>query len=317
MFLISEIYNRKESNYTTCLLGEHSSQFTRSVGTFRSMLQHCKNSQETKKLLLLDEQRFSWFATPVAFCAIKPCTVQDMYDIIDPILQKYWGHNSEKLFYHIDGISVDGVESDYYIGKQWDIRCVVHVIALRRDDRYMAKSVLGNAIDSVSIYPASFFTLHHIKQTLHKQDGTVLYIWQHYTKRVVFENGMYKTCEVLDLWWQVLKDIYEENNIREFFDSKKGTLETNAYAKDLVDQSVRFYVDMLMRWLRSYRIEGNVFLVSDIVHNEYFMETFASMYQQYTQWFVVPISHVQWLKTYGRNWQEEDLDIQTAAHYFI
>ena len=317
MFLVHEIYNRKESHYTTCTLWEHSSQFMRSVGTFRSMLQHIQQSQDAKRVLLLDEQRFSWFATPVAFCAIKPCTVQDMYSVIDPILQKYGWHHSEKLFYHIDAISVDWSSTDYYIGKQGEIRCVVHVIALHRDDRYLAKSVLGNTIDRVSIYPASFFTLHHIKQTLNKQDGTILYIGQYHTKRIAFAQGMYKTCEVLDLGWQVLKDIYEENNIREFFDANPTSLETNSYAKNLVEQSVSFYVDMLMRWLRSYNVQGDIFLVSDIVHNEQFMTTFANSYQQHTQWFVVPLAHVQWLKTYGRSRWQEDIDLQTAAHYFI
>jgi hypothetical protein len=85
---------------------------------------------------------------------------------------------------------------------------MIHIIALQRDDRYSAKSIFGKHIDQVSIYPASFFTLHHIKQALGKQKGTLLSIGQYYTKRIVFSNGIYKTCEVLDLGWQVLKDIY-------------------------------------------------------------------------------------------------------------
>jgi hypothetical protein len=105
------------------------------------MFIHARNAQTTKKVLLLDEQRFTWFATPIAFCTLKPCTTQDMYKVIDPIVQKYGGHSTEKLFYHIDNITVNGQEADFYIGQTGDIRCMLHVIALQRDDWYIAKSV--------------------------------------------------------------------------------------------------------------------------------------------------------------------------------
>ena len=108
---------------------------------------------------------------------------------------------------------------------------MIHVIALQRDDWYIAKSVFGKDIEQVSIYPSSFFTLHHIKQSLNKQNGTLLSIGQYHSKRIVFINGMYQTCEMLDLGWQVLKDIYTENNIRDFFDADSHEVQGNSYAK--------------------------------------------------------------------------------------
>jgi len=240
-----------------------------------------------------------------------------MQHIINPIIQRYYTHSTENLFYHIDSVTVNGEPADYYIGQTGDITCIIHIVALYRDDRYYIKSVFGNSVDSIQIYPSCFFTLHHIKQTLAKQDGVILYIGQYYTKRIVFKHGMYQTCEVLDLWWQVLKDIYGENNVRAFFDAKQDDLITNTYAKNLVEQSVRFYVDMLIRRLRSYNTKGDVFLVSEIVHNEYFMSMFNSSYQQTCQSFVVPVTQMHWLKTYGRSWSPEEIDLQTAANYYV
>jgi hypothetical protein len=240
-----------------------------------------------------------------------------MYEAIEPILQKYWGHHAEKLFYHIDCVTINGKDTEYYIGETWDIRFVLHIIALKRDDWYIAKSVFGRDIEQVRIYPSSFFTLHHIKQSLNKQNGTLLSIWQHQTKRILFKNGMYQTCEVLDLWWQVLKDIYAENNILPFFDATKSALEANSYAKWLVEQSVQFYVDMLMRWLRSCDTKWDIFLVSSIVQNEFFMDMFSQSYQEFSQSFIVPITQIAWLKTYGRNWSPEEIDMQTAVHYVV
>lgn len=317
MFILHELYRNSESNYNTLSLWEHSSQSGSGKWTLRDMFLKVRSVQDTKKVILLDEQRFSRFATPIAFCAIKPCTTNDMYQVIDPIIQKYGWHHSEKLFYHIDAVSVNWQDTDFYIGAVGDIRCMVYVIALQRDDRYIAKSVFGKSIEQVSMYPSSFFTLHHIKQSLNKQNGTLLSIWQYHSKRIVFANGIYKTCEVLDLGRQVLKDIYTENNIRDFFDEQASSIESNTYAKWLVEQSVKFYVDMLLRWLRSYNTTGDVFLVSNVVHNEFFMDMFSKAYQETSQSFIVPINHIQGLKTYGRNRWPEEIDIQTATHYIV
>lgn len=317
MYILRELYRTSDSYYDMLSLGEHSTQYTSDRGGLRDMFLQIRSVDDTKKILLLDEQRFSWFATPLAFCAVKPCTVQDINKVIDPIITKYGWHTTEKLFYHIDGITVNGEATDYYMWKTWDIRCMMHIIALQRDDWYIAKSAFGKEIEQIRIYPSSFFTLHHIKQALHKDTGTLLVIGQYYTKRIVFTNGKYQTCEMLDLGWQVLKDIYGENNIRDFFAATKSEVSENTYAASLVEQSVRFYVDMLIRWLRSTQTTGNVFLVSDLVQNEYFMDMFSTTYQTYSQSFIVPLNHIKWLKTYGRKRWPEDIDLQTAAHYIV
>jgi hypothetical protein len=238
-----------------------------------------------------------------------------MHAIIEPVIASYGGQASEKMFYHVDAITINGKTSDFYIGKIWDIRCIIHVIMLHREDRYEAKRSLGTVFDLMHVYPTSFFTLHHIKHTLGKKHGTLLYIWQYYTKRITFVNGMYVSCEFLDLGWQVLKDIYIENNIREFFGSE-WSREINDYAEAIIWQSVQFYVDMLIRRLHSQNTQGDVFLVSELMQNTFFMNSFTSAYATITTGFVVPVWHMTWLKTHGKKWRTDEIDIQTAATYF-
>lgn len=227
-----------------------------------------------KRCFCSDGRRFSGFATPIAFCAIKPCTAHDMNQVIDPIIQKYGGHHSEKLFYHIDAITVNNQPADYYIGQTGDIRCMMHIIALQRDDwTCYAKSIFGRDIDQISIYPSSFFTLHHIKESLHKTSGTLISIGQYHTKRIVFSQGMYKTCEMLDLGWQVLKDIYAENNIRDFFDASKAAIE-----EEVVQRTCRALSTLLCRYASTPTpLVQHIWrcFVSDIVHNEFFMDMFS------------------------------------------
>ena len=88
---------------------------------------------------------------------------------------------------------------------------------------------------------------------------------------------MYVSCEFLDLGWQVLKDIYAENNIREFFTASQEVI--NEYAQGIIMQSVQFYVDMLIRRLASQHTQGDVFLVSELMQNTYFMEAFTEAYR--------------------------------------
>lgn len=276
-----------------------------------------KKNDKKKKLLLLDEDKFFWKTLPVSVHFDKPCTVWDMKAVIDPIVEKVVPNNAEKLFYHMENIYINGEESDYYVGKTGEVKFVLQVVAMWRDKRYDTKAVLWETIEAVHMYPACFFTLHHIKNSLKKHSGTILSLGQYYTKRIVFENGVYKDTEVLDLWRQVLKDVYGENNIADFFDASSELIESNSYAKNLVEQSVQFYVDMLLRRLRTYATKGDIFLVSSLINNEYFMKEFNKQYQHYSLSFVVPLMHMKWLKTYGRNWLSDDIDVQTAAHYFI
>lgn len=113
----------------------------------------------------------------------------------------------------------------------------------------------------------------------------------------------------------MLKDIYAENNIREFFNTKQALTNLNDYAKNLISQSVRFYVDMLIRRLQSCQTSGDVFLVSELVSHEYFMEAFTATYSTMTTGYIVPVAHMTGLKTFGKQWSAETLDIQTAATY--
>ena len=117
MYILRELYRTADSHYDMLSLGEHSTQYTFDRGGLRDMFLQARKVEDAKKILLLDEQRFTWFATPLAFCAVKPCTVQDINHVIDPIINKYGGHTTEKLFYHLDGITVNGEPADYYIGQ--------------------------------------------------------------------------------------------------------------------------------------------------------------------------------------------------------
>lgn len=198
MFIVYELRKKKASEYLSYTIGSSGAQSKRQTVPFGDILRESHQSMEMQKVVLLDEQRFIWRAMPVAFCAMQPCTTQDMYKVIEPLVNSYGGQASEKMFYHVDALTINGEESDYYLGKTGDIRCIVHVIMLHREDRYEAKRALGKDFDTMQVYPTSFFTLHHIKHSLHKNHGTLLYIGQHYTKRIVFNNGMYVSCEFLD-----------------------------------------------------------------------------------------------------------------------
>lgn len=317
MFIVREVDAGKESFFTACVFGENTSRFLHASGDYQNLLEMVKKSDKKRKLLLLDEKKFLWVSAPVVAHFDRPCTVGAMKAIIDPIFDAHLRSDTQRLFYHMDDICVNWEPTDYYIWKTGEFRFLLQMVAIRRDNWYDTKAVLWDRIQNVHIYPASFFTLHHIKDTLKKQNGTILTLGQHYTKRIVFENGVYTDSEVVDLGWQVLKDVYAENNITDFFDATSEIIENNPYAKNLVEQSVAFYVDMLMRRLRNYNMKGDVFLVSSLTNNEYFMKEFNSKYQQYSFSFVVPLMHMKWLKTFGRTRAPDDIDIQTAAHYFI
>lgn len=317
MFIAREIVTWDKNYFSICSFGEKTSRFSQASGDYKKLLSLVQKSSDKKKLLLLDENKFSWIVVPVVTHFDKACSLSDMKKVIDPIFEKYRRHDTESLFYYVDGLRVDGQETEYYIGKKWEVTFSLHIVSMARDVRYDTKAILGDQTNTIHFYPSSFFTLHHINKTLNKSTGTLLSLGEHHTKRIVFENGHCKGEEIIDLWWQVLKDVYTENTVEALFWANQEQIEANPYAKNLVEQSNEFYVDMLVRRLRSTNTKWDLFFVSSLAENQYFMKQFTKKYQQYSLSFVVPMMHVKWLKTYGRKRSADDLDIQTAAHYFI
>lgn len=73
--------------------------------------------------------------------------------------------------------------------------------------------------------------------------------------------------------------MYRENQIVKYRYKSHDEIEGNPLAKSLVTETVSFYTQQICKWLESLGLtEQDLFLISPIVKNPYFLELFNKFY---------------------------------------
>lgn len=169
---------------------------------------------------------------------------------------------------------------------------------------------------SLKIYPQSFYTVGYLKKNFHKPQIQLLYIFDEYAKVITLTNGKYTRCEKIHFGVRMLKDIYKENNVLPYFFKTTQEIELNEFAKNLVIQSVDFFVETLMRRLKEFLLPGqDLIVVSGLISNTYFLERLNHQYKKNTNGFIVPLHYTSDLHTFHRTRESDEIDILTMLNF--
>jgi hypothetical protein len=136
-----------------------------------------------------------------------------------------------------------------------------------------------------------------------------LYIKENYCKVVAVEDGFYKQIEHINFGINFLMQMYKDNQIVKYRYKSAEEVEHNPLAKNLVLESIRFYVEYLCKWLNDLHLTNkDIFLVSPIVKNGNFMEEFNKSYTSFHNKYIVPFHHSSQLELFGKHRAPEDMD---------
>lgn len=156
----------------------------------------------------------------------------------------------------------------------------------------------GSDMQGIEIYPESFFTQQFLKHSIKKDHFQLLYLYDESIKLITLERGFYSSRNTMSLGVKILKQIYRENSILQYFDKFEEEIEHNAVAKDLIEQSVDFYAQMVCNRLREHmQLKQDVFFVSSLIKNTPFMNAFKHHYSKTINGFVVPFNPINSLST--------------------
>lgn len=73
--------------------------------------------------------------------------------------------------------------------------------------------------------------------------------------------------------------MYKDNQIVKYWYKGAEEIDQNPLAKNLVLESIHFYIDYLCKWLDDLNLtDKDIFLISSIVKNGNFMEEFNKVY---------------------------------------
>jgi len=93
--------------------------------------------------------------------------------------------------------------------------------------------------------------------------------------------------------------MYKDNDILDLWNKPQEQIDANPLAYNVVKQSVDFYVELLCKRLHEKKLSGSdIILVSPIIKNGYFLESFNQEYAKYAQNYIVPFHYSEQIETY-------------------
>lgn len=104
--------------------------------------------------------------------------------------------------------------------------------------------------------------------------------------------------------------MYTENQIVKYWYKSIEEIDTHPLAKNLVIESVSFYVEYLTKRLNDLGLTNkDIFIISPIIKNGYFMEIFNKKYSSLQGKYIVPFHSSSHLVDFGRQWDPSDMDV--------
>lgn len=259
-----------------------------------------KSDQEV--IVLLDESVFLYYHVGVQVKAAEPFSRWEYKDIVQQHTRKVQselGIRPEMLSFVIKNTRVNNQASDYYIWETWTISFDICYYAL---DQWYSDLI---HLDHVKAYPRRFFLLQHPILT-QKASAVLLCIEQDSTSAIGIRNGRYHTIHTLNGGDDLLRQAYEEVGLDPVLSKQK---EFNEYSlgEKLLKEAHADFTDLMTLWLKEHTGQWeDLYVVSRLIDQPYFMRKFSESYLENFQWRVVPYRGSELMNSVG-TWHPHEL----------
>jgi len=262
---------------------------------------------------LLDDQRFHFFNFQIKEQFPEKITLQQLQHLINTKIEQANKETKEEfLFSHIDSILINGEKKQFIIGEKGEIEFRIILIYLNRATCLEFNDKYGNFQNqkNLEILPESFQTLWFLRNNIKQENFLLLYIRDSHCKGVLVESWFYKKIETINFGVNSLMQMYKDNGISKYRYKNYEEIETNPFAKNLVVQTLDFYAQMLCRRIKESNLwNTNIFVISPIMKNAHFMETFNKEYSKDNNNYIIPFHFSEKLDLFGKQREPEDIDM--------
>lgn len=276
------------------------------------LISQSANYPQYTHYFLLDDTRFHFFRFDIFKELESGFTIDDFNAILEERLAYLKTLTQEELlFTNVDSIFVNGQPKKFLIGACGQIFFRLYFIYINRNTLLDFNKVYGNLFGQkqIKIFPESFKTISFLKRKLERDAFLLLYIKESYCKVIAVEDGFYKTIEHINFGVNFLMQMYKDNQIVKYRYKTAEEIEENPLAKNLVLESISFYVEFLCKWLDDLQLtDKDIFIISPIIKNGNFMDCFNKKYTTYHNKYIVPFHSSNQLETFDRQWDPDDMD---------
>ncbi len=261
---------------------------------------------------LLDDSRFHYFRFDIFEEVNEPLKIVDLDRIVNERLDHLKSVTKEELLFpSIDNIYVDWEPKKFLIWEKGQIFFRLYFIYINRNTLLEFNKYYGNIFnqENVHIRPESFKTVSFLKKKLERDSFLLLYIKDNSCKVISVEDWFYKQIEHINFWVNYLMQMYKDNQIVKYWYKGTEEIDQNPLAKNLVLESIHFYIDYLCKWLDDLNLtDKDIFLISSIVKNGNFMEEFNKVYAWFHNKYIVPFHHSDQLELFWKHRSPEEMD---------
>jgi len=312
------IYEYLSNNPFYRLVSRSSSDSWNCISSYQDLKSTIYNTylqKKEKSHFLLDEDRFSFFRFDISIDKDESMSIHELNKIIMDkcdLVKKEHHATGKKLMTIIDSIYIDGEEKKHIVGEKGHIFFRLYVIYLNTDIVHRFDSVYGDILQSenISIMPQSMNTALFLRDTLKKDNFLLLYIRENHVKAIKISHGFYDQMYTLNLGIDAVKKMYKDNGISNYRYKDYDFIEKNELAKQLVEETLEFYSEMLCKRLQdNYCSNTDVILISSMTRNGHFLERFNRVYSRLSNNYIVPFHRAQNLDTFNKTRDPEDMDI--------
>ncbi|GHW02574.1 hypothetical protein AGMMS50249_3600 [candidate division SR1 bacterium] len=280
--------------------------------SLESIIQQTLQYPKYQHVFLLDDQRFHFFHFEIKKQVDIPITLKDIQTLI---LQKTFEANQQTkevfLFSVFDDIFIDGNPQKFLIGKKGEIHCTLTLIYANRATILAFNDVYGDIRNQkkIKLIPKHFYTVEYLKKHINLRDFLILDIEDSMAQVLQINDGQYQIIESINFGINALMQMYKDAGISKYRYKNMEEIEKNVLAKNLVIQTLEFYVNMLCKWLSDLKILGTtVFLISPIMKNVHFIDIFNQTYRKNFISYIVPLHISPDLDTFSKQREIEDID---------
>lgn len=279
----------------------------------KTAVQEAADLETYDHYFLLDDTRFHFFRFDLYRDQQTPFTIDDYNELLQQKINYLKNETREELlFTTIDNIYVQGEPQKYLLGAKGQIFFRLCLIYINRNTLLTFNDRYGDVFEhkNLHIYPESFKTISFLKRRLERDNFYLLYINESLCKIIQVENGFYKRIESINLGISFLMQMYRENQIVKYRYKSHDEIDSNPLAKSLVLEATSFYAQQICKWLQSMDLtQQDLFLVSPIIKNPYFLDLFNKEYSKSYGRYIVPFHSSSKLQTFERERDPGDIDL--------
>lgn len=274
-----------------------------------------ENTKENHIYALLDDEYFQICSFDIFHQTQTAFSIQELHAYIEEkaAFAKTQYHIADKcLFHYLDTIYVNWEKSQFLLWKTWILFFRLSFIFIKNQCTSQLRIQRWSLIQQqrITIYPHSFCTLDFLQNTLHKDSFYILYMFDSHIKLIHVQKWFYRDCQKMNLGIDMLKQIYKDNGIFEYFFAKKEDVIDQALTLEIIIQSVQFFVHMMCKWMASFIDTNNdLILLSPLSTNPFFQQELIASYKEHINWYILPFHSSPLLKDFWKKRSPDEMDL--------